>query len=150
MNTLRELRDERFMSQRDLAVAAGVIPKTVNALENGQRVPTFKVIKKIAFALGVEPGIIIFKKPTANLVSLPNTNVVVTQSEKRLEERIAWLELAVKDLSFDFRELMNHTIALERRLGYSTDMTLILKDKVLHGNMPANTNVINNQPQNKH
>jgi len=53
---LRELREERFLSHRELAQRAGVSPTTVLNLEREQTEPQRRTIRKIAGALGVEPA----------------------------------------------------------------------------------------------
>ena len=55
-DTLRKLRDEKFLSQRELARAAGVSPTTVFTLEANQAEPHPRTIRKLAEALGVEPS----------------------------------------------------------------------------------------------
>lgn len=55
MPTLRELRLERLLSQRDLAELAGVTQKTVVDLELGRNEPRLITIRKIASALQVPP-----------------------------------------------------------------------------------------------
>ena len=55
-DTLRKLRDEKFLSQRELARAAGVSPTTVFKLEANQTEPHPRTIRKLAEALGVEPS----------------------------------------------------------------------------------------------
>ena len=56
MVKLREARLEKFLSIRDLATRAGVSPRTIVEAEAGRRVPYFVTARKIAEALGVEPG----------------------------------------------------------------------------------------------
>ena len=55
-DTLRKLRDEKFLSQRELARAAGISPTTVFKLEANQAEPHPRTIRKLAEALGVEPS----------------------------------------------------------------------------------------------
>ena len=56
MVKLREARLGKFLSIRDLAQRAGVAPRTIVEAEAGRRVPYFVTARKIAEALGVEPG----------------------------------------------------------------------------------------------
>ena len=56
MQTLKEVRAERLLSVRDLAERAGVAFSTVHNIEIGKREPSFRVIRQVADALGVEPG----------------------------------------------------------------------------------------------
>lgn len=53
---LRELRLSRFLSIRELAARASVAPRTIVEAESGRRIPYFATARKIADALGVEPG----------------------------------------------------------------------------------------------
>jgi transcriptional regulator with XRE-family HTH domain len=52
---LQELREERLMTQAELAGRAGITTATISRIENGRRQPTFATIKKLALALGVAP-----------------------------------------------------------------------------------------------
>lgn len=52
---LRELRDERFLSHRELAKLAGVSPTTVLNLEAGKSEAQRRTVRKLAEALDVEP-----------------------------------------------------------------------------------------------
>jgi transcriptional regulator with XRE-family HTH domain len=53
---LRNLRDERYLSQRELADKANVSPATVFKLEANRSEPHPRTIRKLAKALGVEPS----------------------------------------------------------------------------------------------
>jgi transcriptional regulator with XRE-family HTH domain len=53
---LRELREERFLSHRELAQKAGVSPTTVLRIENDEGDTQRRTVRKLAAALGVEPG----------------------------------------------------------------------------------------------
>jgi DNA-binding XRE family transcriptional regulator len=53
---LKEARIRNFFSVRGLAKAAGVSQRTIVEAEAGRRLPHFAVAKKIAAALGMEPG----------------------------------------------------------------------------------------------
>ncbi len=52
---LRQLREERFLSHRDLAKNADVSPTTVLNLEAGKVEAQRRTIRKLAEALGVDP-----------------------------------------------------------------------------------------------
>jgi DNA-binding XRE family transcriptional regulator len=56
MVTLREARLSRFLSIRDLAKLARVSPRTIVEAEAGRQVPYFTTARKIAEALGMQPG----------------------------------------------------------------------------------------------
>ena len=55
VNKLKKLREERVLSQRELAHAAGLTHTTVWRLENGFKEARPGTIRKIASVLGVEP-----------------------------------------------------------------------------------------------
>ena len=57
---LRDLRIKAVLSQEDLGKMAGMSAATVNRLEVGKQKPRFVTIRKLAKALGVEPGDIEF------------------------------------------------------------------------------------------
>ena len=57
---LKELRIKAVLSQEDLARLANISAATVNRLEQGKQRPNFVTIRKLAKALGVEPGDIEF------------------------------------------------------------------------------------------
>ncbi len=56
MASLRKARTARLLSVRGLAEAAGVSPTTIQLIEQGERLPHYGTMRKIATALGVEPG----------------------------------------------------------------------------------------------
>jgi DNA-binding XRE family transcriptional regulator len=53
---LRAYREEKFLSQRELAVRAGVSRSTVVDAEAGRVCPHPRTVRKLADALGVTPG----------------------------------------------------------------------------------------------
>lgn len=57
---LRDLRIKAVLSQEDLGKMASMSGATVNRLELGKQKPRFVTIRKLAKALGVEPGEIEF------------------------------------------------------------------------------------------
>ena len=60
MAELRKLRENLFLTQVELAEKAQISEITLNRLENKKQKPSFKTIRKLAKALGVEPGDIEF------------------------------------------------------------------------------------------
>jgi transcriptional regulator with XRE-family HTH domain len=52
---LKELREDRMLTQRELARAAGIALSTVVNLEKQHTEPRFGTIRKLALALDVEP-----------------------------------------------------------------------------------------------
>ena len=54
--SLRRLRVERFLSQRELARRAGLHAITLVRLEAGATAPSTRTVRALADALGIEPG----------------------------------------------------------------------------------------------
>ena len=52
---LKELREDRAFSVRDLAQEAGVSTDTITALEKGRRKAWPRNVRRLAVALGVQP-----------------------------------------------------------------------------------------------
>ncbi len=52
---IREVREQRGLSARDLAAAADVTPARVAALENGQLDPDFELLVKLAKSMDIRP-----------------------------------------------------------------------------------------------
>ena len=66
MTKLKGLREERVLSQRELARMAGLVQMTVWRLENGYRDARPGTIRKIAAALGVKPKELLKVKTQGN------------------------------------------------------------------------------------
>jgi transcriptional regulator with XRE-family HTH domain len=62
-NRIRRLREAREMSQEDLAHEAGLSTKTISRWENGRHEGGRDNVRKVAKALGVEPGDILGEPP---------------------------------------------------------------------------------------
>jgi transcriptional regulator with XRE-family HTH domain len=56
MKPLREWRAERLLSADALGELAGVSNKTIVQLEHGRQTATFRTMRRICEALGIEPG----------------------------------------------------------------------------------------------
>jgi transcriptional regulator with XRE-family HTH domain len=55
-DNLRRLRERRALRQEDLAALAGVGKNTVNRIEKNHTEPHMTTVRKLAEALGVDPG----------------------------------------------------------------------------------------------
>ena len=53
MESLRRIREERGLSQRELAARAGVVKSTIYEAEAGRHIPRIQTLEKLADALGV-------------------------------------------------------------------------------------------------
>jgi transcriptional regulator with XRE-family HTH domain len=55
MAKLKTLREDRFLTQEELAELVGITPLTISRWENSKRKPRFKSIRKLAKVLNVNP-----------------------------------------------------------------------------------------------
>lgn len=53
MKTLREWRQDRMLSMRDLERESGVSLKTINELEHGRQRPQWRTMRALCTALGI-------------------------------------------------------------------------------------------------
>ena len=60
MPLLKDIREQKFLTQEELAQKAGLVVVTINRIEKGHQKPRFKTIRKLAKALKVEPSEIEF------------------------------------------------------------------------------------------
>jgi len=58
MPSLRQVRRQRLLTMRELAALAGVASSTIYSIEAGRTKPLFRVIRQLAAALEVEPGMV--------------------------------------------------------------------------------------------
>ena len=58
---LRELREERRLSQGELAAASGVEGRRIGALEDGRLDPDYVMLLALAKALGVRAGALVIR-----------------------------------------------------------------------------------------
>lgn len=58
---IRELREERELSQEDVAYAAGVTVATYSKLERGATSPNWDTVRKIAAALEIRPSELVLR-----------------------------------------------------------------------------------------
>ena len=52
---LKEWRERRLLTQRELAERVGVTPGTINRIERGVHRPRLATVRRLAEALGVDP-----------------------------------------------------------------------------------------------
>lgn len=86
--TLKKLREERHMLQKELSELIGVAPNTVSNYEQGSRLPKYKTIEKIADVFGVT---------TDYLIGItPKKENSLDDIEKEFPEGIRMLRRAAK------------------------------------------------------
>jgi transcriptional regulator with XRE-family HTH domain len=60
---IRRLRELKNLSQRQLGISSGVAGSLISRIESGQRIPSLRLLIRIAEALGVHPGqLILFNR----------------------------------------------------------------------------------------
>lgn len=64
MKTIRQLREERHMTQLELAVAVGVTPSTIYTWESGRSEPRVRQLRRVAEVLGVRSDDIALEEPS--------------------------------------------------------------------------------------
>ena len=89
MPTLKELREQHFLTQEELAKKSGIAAVTINRLENDRQKPSFKTIRKLATALGVEPGRIEFKQPAIPLSEAAKLKMAEVAKQPPVESKTA-------------------------------------------------------------
>lgn len=101
MASLRELREQKFMTMDDLATKSGLNRRTIERLENNLHVPYFQTIRKLANGLGVDPGIIQFgsRELTNQKTELQKQNTEYTASEDQYLQKIAELDKKIMTLA---------------------------------------------------
>ncbi len=52
---IRRLREQRLLTQRELAERAGIGPVTLHRIESGKVVPRLRTLRRLAEALGIPP-----------------------------------------------------------------------------------------------
>jgi transcriptional regulator with XRE-family HTH domain len=115
MERIRQLRNEKGLSQAKLAVMADMDPATLNRLEQGKGNPNLKTIARVAGALGVEV-VDLFPKVQSPLPEADEARRDAETAEKllRFGERMAaqW-ELELPDrLEAEDEEWLGHTWAM--------------------------------------
>jgi len=55
---IRRLRDDRYLSQAELALKAGISRTVLSRLENDLATPIQRTVRKVADALGVDPHVL--------------------------------------------------------------------------------------------
>lgn len=53
--SVRSSRTKAGLSQRDLAIKSGLTERTISGIEQGRASPTFRTLRLLAKALGIEP-----------------------------------------------------------------------------------------------
>lgn len=77
---IRELRNERHMSQEELSFKAGISPAHLGQIERALKNPTIDTVAKIAAALGI-PVAALF---TEDSVSVPSQNATIEKINAQL------------------------------------------------------------------
>ena len=70
---LREMRQEKNLSIKDLGQMCGVNASTISSIENGKRGPGVDTLEKILFSLGYELDAVIIDAPPLKFISANTT-----------------------------------------------------------------------------
>jgi len=62
MNRIKELREQKYRTQTELAIAVGLARQNISKWENGKIGMSFKTIKKLAKFFKVTPDYLLNKK----------------------------------------------------------------------------------------
>lgn len=104
---LRFLRDQRGLTQDELAELAGLSRDGISRLERGTRSPQLKTIKKLAQALGVDPEEL--------LGSLEAAPLVVDRHAKRMSRMESYLRSVDDETAEQLMGVMDAAYKLARR-----------------------------------
>lgn len=91
MSNIRQLREQRVMTQKDLAFKSGLSWRTIYRIEKGEVTPFFKTVNKLAKGLGVKPETIQFKPGSLEMSKSEELN-----SKQEILERIEQIENQIK------------------------------------------------------
>lgn len=62
---LKQIREAKFVTQKELSEKSGVALVTISRIECDHQKPSFRTIRQLAAALGVEPGELVAGDPSA-------------------------------------------------------------------------------------
>jgi transcriptional regulator with XRE-family HTH domain len=119
MHRVRELREEKGLTQVRLAVAADMNPATLNRIEMGKASPNLKTLERLADALGVEVGDFF---PKAEAVSL----------ERWLEDKVghAFFAMSFEELRQFIEDAGDLDEQLERRQLLREEIDVVVAERI--------------------
>ena len=95
-NTLRSAREEKGLTQAQLAIAADVSLRTIIAIEKGGRNPTFEVLFPIIHALGI----------SADQIFCPDAAPLTAAQDQFMRELLSCDEIAQRVVISTLRSLI--------------------------------------------
>jgi transcriptional regulator with XRE-family HTH domain len=113
---LRPIREERALSQRDLAGMSGVAQDSISQIERGERKARPSTVRKLAHALSVEPTDLLAKPVTDSASGVLGANYsehVLREIESRLDSTLAGLREITDESFADHREWLNELKAID-------------------------------------
>ena len=69
---LREVREEKFVTQAELSQRTGVTEATISRLETGATQPRISTVRKLAAGLGVHPEQLVVRSEAGSHLSTTN------------------------------------------------------------------------------
>ncbi|NFA91064.1 helix-turn-helix domain-containing protein [Clostridium botulinum] len=71
---IKKLRNDKKLTQKQLAIAAGISEISIRKYESGERFPKYETLGKIANALGVSINDLIYKSPEEHTEAIKKAN----------------------------------------------------------------------------
>ena len=103
---LKEVRESKFLTQRELAVLADVAEATIARIEEGRHTPTIRTARKLAGALGVGPK---------ESLEIPQITTVAEHRKYTFERVQAAIDAAIRESSLEQPTLDHEKIAVSLR-----------------------------------
>ena len=94
---IRKIREDKGLTQSELAKRIGVKSPTISRYESGENHPSPEMLSKIAVALGVDVNMLFDDTTASNYVSIPELQVriinnILNQSKENLQEILNFIQ----------------------------------------------------------
>lgn len=94
---IRKIREDKGLTQSELAKRIGVKPPTISRYESGSNKPSSETLNKIAVALGVDVNMLFDDTTASNYVSIPELQVriidnILSQPKEKLQEILNYIQ----------------------------------------------------------
>lgn len=132
MASLKELREQRFFTTRELAAKAHVTTRTINRLEAGLVWPRFQTIKRLANGLGVEASLIEFQPTELHLVKTQSELIAREASRVGKGDELGELQRKVQELTEEVEGLKNDADLTEMRIHRQSNILAGLEAALLN------------------
>lgn len=94
---IRKIREDKSLTQTELAKRVGVKPATISRYENGENQPSPEMLSKIAVALGVDVNMLFDDTSAVDYVSISELQVriidaVLKQPKEKLQKILQFIQ----------------------------------------------------------